>query len=133
MNRISSFARRLSVVCLSLFALALAGCGASPENVVEKFYKAVADNRAEDAIAHFSLKDVKENDMTAAKGKLIMVVGEQYSRIQSKGGLDSIKTSLVQQEGDRASVKVELKFKDGSSTEETMKLIKEDGWKIFLR
>jgi hypothetical protein len=133
MNRVSSFVRRLSVVWLSLFALVLAGCGSSPEGTVEKFYKAIADNRVEDAVAHFSIKDVKENDMTAVKGKLMMIVGEQYSKIQSKGGLDSIKTSLVQQEGDKAVVKAELKFKDGTSKEETVKLVKDGDWKIFLK
>jgi len=126
-------AHRLSVFCLLLFILTFAGCGSSPESVVEKFFKAAAANRVDDAIECFSLKDVKQNDLTMIKGKLQMIVGEQYSTIQEKGGLSSVKATLMEKSGDTAKVKAVVKFKNGQTDEEIFDLIKDKGWKIVVK
>jgi len=131
--------RKWCVFLGALLAVALlTACGSpaleTPESVVRSYIKAVAENRAEDAIKYYSLKDIKESDLTAAKGKLMMIVGKQYSEIQRKGGLDSVSTSLVSEKDNIATVKLELKFKNGKTESNTMKLAKEDGkWKIRLK
>ncbi|MDR3214544.1 MAG: DUF4878 domain-containing protein [Azoarcus sp.] len=133
MSGFDSAVRKLFALWMSLFALALAGCSSSPDDVVKDFYKAVADNRVDEAITYFSLKDVKENDLTTMKGKLQMVVGAYYSRIQENGGLDSITTTIIEQNGDTVRVKAELKFKNGKTKDESNILIKDAGkWKIKL-
>ncbi|MDR1423871.1 MAG: DUF4878 domain-containing protein [Azoarcus sp.] len=135
MHYFNSVVRKLSVFWMSLFVLVLAACSPSaPEDVVKDFYKAVADNRVDDAVAYFSLQDVKENDLTVVKGKLQMVVGERYSRIQDNGGLESITTEVVEQQDDTARVKVELKFKNGKTKNESARLVKDSGkWKMHLK
>ena len=128
-----SSARRFLVLWISLFALALAGCSSSPEDVVKDFYKAVADNRVEDAVGYFSLQGIKENDLTQAKGKFQMMVGELHSTIKARGGLDSVLATPGEQKDDSVRVEVELKFKNGTTKKESLKLAKESGkWKIRL-
>ncbi|MDR1462565.1 MAG: DUF4878 domain-containing protein [Azoarcus sp.] len=135
MHYFNSVVRGLSVFWMSLFVLVLVACSPStPEDVVKDFYKAVADNRVDDAVAYFSLKNVKENDLTTMKGKLQMVVGDTYSRIQNNGGLESITTELIEQQDDTARVKVELKFKNGKTKNESTRLVKDSGkWKLHLK
>ena len=133
-NHFGSFARALSVLWMSLFALALVACSTpTPEDVVRDFYKAVAGNRIDEAVGYFSLVDVKENDMAAAKGKLQMIAGELSSRIATNDGLDSVTTTVVEQTDETARVKVELKFKNGKTLDESHDLVKDSGkWKIEL-
>ncbi len=115
-------------------ALLLSACGPAPENVVQEYYKAVAGNRADVAVKMFSLQDVKANDMTAVQGKLMMIVGEQYSRIQGEGGLKSVTTKVVEQKDDTATIEAEVTFNNGKSQKDTIHLVKEkNGWKIQLR
>jgi hypothetical protein len=130
------FARRFFILCLSLCALTLAGCSApSPENTVEKYYKAVAANHVDEAVSCFSLSDVKESDdLTAVKGKLQMIVGDHHSKIQKKGGLDSIATRTLKQENNSAEVEATVKFKNGETKKETIRLSKDGSdWKLVLR
>lgn len=135
MNHFGSFARGLSVLWMTLFALTLAGCSTpAPEEVVKDFYKAIASNRIDEAIGYFSLTDVKENDMAAAKGKLQMIAGEFASRIANNGGLDSVTTTIVEQTDETARVKAELKLKNGQTLNESHNLVKESGkWKFKVK
>jgi uncharacterized protein YbaA (DUF1428 family) len=127
-------ARRLLALCMSFFALAVVGCSSStPEGVVQDFYKAVAANKVDDAIAYFSLRDVEKNDLTAAKGKMQMLVGEAHSQIEKRGGLESVTATMGEQKDDFARVRVELKFKNGETRGENVTLVKDDGdWKIRI-
>ena len=128
--------RRLAALLGVFFAsVLLAACSSqTPESVTESYIKAVANNRIDEAIGYFSLDDVKENDLTAAKGKLQMIAGEQYSKIQKSGGLDSVSTSLTDNKDNISSVKVVMKFKNGKTREETFRLVQESGkWKISLQ
>lgn len=123
---------RFLMVCL--LGAFLVACGSSPEGTVNDYFKAVADNRVEDAVAFFSIKDVKENDLTMVKGKLQMIVGEQYASIQKAGGLQTVDTKSVTIEGETAKVEVELTYGNGKKKTERFTLQKEDGgWKILLK
>jgi hypothetical protein len=128
--------RQLLALWASLFAFALlAACSPQPpEDVVKDFMKAVAANKVDDATRYFALADVKENDMTTAKGKIQMMAGQQYAEMQKNDGLDSISATTVKIEGDRASVTVELKFKNGKTRKDRFNLAQESGkWKIVLK
>ncbi|MCL2345606.1 MAG: DUF4878 domain-containing protein [Desulfobulbus sp.] len=132
----SIHARKLLALWGMLFAFAiLAACSSqTPESVAKNYIDAVAANRTEEAIGYYSLKDVKENDLTAVKGKLQMIVGQQYSSIQEHGGLDSVVTTLAKQDGNTARVDMELKFKNGKTKKDRLNLIQESGaWKIVLK
>jgi len=127
--------RRLAVFLGVFFAsVLLAACSSqTPESVTESYIKAVANNRIDEAIGYFALDDVKENDLTAVKGKLQMIAGEQYSKIQESGGLDSVSSSLIDNKGNSAHVKVEMKYKNGKTDDTTFNLIQKSGkWKIIL-
>jgi len=128
--------RRLVALAGALCAcLLLAACSSSPtpETVVRDFINAAANNRVEEAIGYFSLEGVKGNDLTAAKGKLMMVVGDFYSRIEGNGGLDSVSTSLAENKDNTARVEAVMKFKNGQTKKERFDLIQESGqWKIHL-
>jgi hypothetical protein len=117
-----------------MLALMLCACGQSPESTVQDYFDAVAANRVEDAVNFYSLKDVKENDLTMVKGKLQMIVGEQYSRIEGNGGLASVKAKLVEQKDNEATVEVEISYKNGETSTEQIPLLKESGrWKLYLK
>jgi hypothetical protein len=114
-----------------MLALMLCACGQSPEGTVKDYFDAVAENRVEDAVNFYSLKNVKENNLTAAKGKLQMAVGAQHARIENNGGLASVKTKLVEQKDDEAKVEVEISYKNGQTKTDRIQLVKESGrWKL---
>ncbi|MDR1275958.1 MAG: DUF4878 domain-containing protein [Candidatus Accumulibacter sp.] len=116
--------------------LALSACSSSqsPEGTVESYFKAVDANRVEDAVKLFSLKNVKESDLTMAKGKLQMIVGEQYAKTKAAGGLESVKTKLVEQKENTAVVEAEILYKNGKTRKEKLTLTKESGgWKLLLK
>ena len=119
------------------FTLIAACSSQTPESVANDFIKAAASNRVDEAVGYFSLENVKENDLTAAKGKLLMIVGQLYSSIQSEGGLDSVSSTLVDNNGkndNTARVNVEMKFKNGKTKTEHFILAKESGkWKIKIK
>jgi hypothetical protein len=114
-----------------MLVLMLCACSQSPESTVEAYFDAVADNRVEEAIDFYSLKDVKESNLTTAKGKLQMIVGEQHARIEKNGGLASVKAKLVEQKDDEATVEVEISYKNGQTKTDRIRLVKESGrWKL---
>jgi hypothetical protein len=56
-----------------------------------------------------------------------------YAQAQRRGGLKTIRTSLIEQEGNRAVVKVELIYGNGSTMEGNVRLVRESGkWKWHL-
>ncbi|WP_037587155.1 DUF4878 domain-containing protein [Stenoxybacter acetivorans] len=129
------FSSWMLAVLLALTALSLSACAADkkPEAVVEQFYRAAFDDKTDEAINYVALGDVKENDMTATKGKIQMMVGGMSSKAKEWGGLQSIKTTVLEQEETYAKVETELTFKNDEIREHVEKLVKEDGkWKIIL-
>jgi hypothetical protein len=132
LSRSVSIVRKLFVLGMS--ALLMTACSApAPEDIVKDFYEAMADNRIEDAVNCFSLKDVKGSDLTAVKGKVTMLAADFQSTIKKRGGLDSITTTLVKKEGETAQVDVGIKYKDGKTEKQSMKLENSSGkWKIVM-
>lgn len=126
--------RRFALLLGAVFTVALlSACSQSPESVAKSYIQTVADNRVEEAVGYFSLADVKENDLTMVKGKCQMIVGEQYSIMQSKGGLDSVTTTLDDQKDNTAHVTIEMKYKNGETKKDSLTLVKDSGkWKIKL-
>ncbi|MDR2129237.1 MAG: DUF4878 domain-containing protein [Burkholderiaceae bacterium] len=126
------FAIRFFMACL-LGAL-VAACGTSsssspPESTVKDFYKAIADNRIDNAMALVLIEDVKDNELTAAQQ---IMLGMLFSEIEKDGGLKSIDTKVITQEGDVAVVEVTLTFGNGEKWNAGKSvLVKKDGhWKI---
>ncbi|MDR2129240.1 MAG: DUF4878 domain-containing protein [Burkholderiaceae bacterium] len=134
MSRHRVFSIRFFMACL-LGAL-LAACGASsPESTVKDFYKAIADNRTDDAMALILIEDVKQSNLTAAKGKLQMMFGMLAAEIEKGGGLKSIETKIISQEGDVAVVEATLVLgNDKQEKAGKTNLVKKDGrWMIQLK
>jgi|GEM_PF-3113828 len=108
---------------------------APPEIIVENFIKAIDANRVDDAFSYFrSPGDAQWIERT-------------YVMLQKRGGLDSVSTrkaelgrgrlseamrQLLTKEGDDfAAVHAVMKFKNGSSREKLLYLVKEsDEWQI---
>jgi hypothetical protein len=132
-SRRIAFFFRLFITCL-LGSLLIACGKSSPEGTVKDYLDAVANNRVEEAVAFYTLKNVKENDLTMAKGKLQMIIGEQYSKIQTAGGLQSVETKIIRQENDKATVEAHIVYSDSKEDTARFNLVKEDGgWKIQMK
>lgn len=129
--------RLFSVFFMTVFAFALTACsGGKPESTVETFYEAAAQGDVDKAIAQISFSGVPAAQMTAAKGKMQMIVGEMQARIQANDGLDEVEIleSKVGEDGKTATVRAKVIFKNGKDKTESHRLIKEDGdWKLQLK
>ncbi|MBB3226139.1 hypothetical protein FHW69_000729 [Luteibacter sp. Sphag1AF] len=120
---------------LSLTTL-LVACGAGkPESAAKDFYGYVADGKTDKAVDMFSYGDLKDTEMTTARGKVTVIVGQMQATISGAKGLDSVNIDNVQKpDDDTANVTSTLKFGDGSQKKDTLHLVREDGhWKIKLR
>ena len=124
--------------CLAMgMAVTLSACfgSASPFSVVEDFYAAVAKGKTEEATGHLALEQVSANEMQMVQAKVKMLVTQGQSMTEANGGLDGI-TLLkeeISEDGESARVRVEVKFNNGKSKEESFRLLKQDGdWKIRL-
>lgn len=126
---------------IALFAMTLlAACGKkSPEDVarafVEKSYAGDAD--AVIAMLHVSEKAVaKPGEKELMTGKLRAMVAEHKAEAEERGGVDKITTEGAEAhpgDGKRASVKVTVHFKQGTSTQERVHLVETDkGWRVQL-
>ena len=133
MKTINAFPRYLAVFFALVCTLILAGCSSSPEEVVQKYYRAVVANRVDEAVSYYSLKEFPHQDLTHARQKLGGLVTQQNRLIQQNGGFDSIQTSIVKQDENTALVKVVMKFKNGRSHEGQIRLVQDGGWKISPR
>ncbi|MDR2129238.1 MAG: DUF4878 domain-containing protein [Burkholderiaceae bacterium] len=128
------FALRFFMACL--LGVLLVACGTStspsPESVVKDFYKAIADNRTEDAMALVLIEEVEESELTAAKGIQQMMFDILSSEIEKSGGLKSVETKRMSQEGDTAVIDVTLTYGNGKQWKAGMRiLVKKNGrWVI---
>lgn len=124
--------------CLAMgLALGLTACfgGGSPFSVVKDFYAAVLQGDADKAITFLALKQVSANEMQLVKPKVQMIVAQGKSKTDANGGLDAIELlqENISEDGEQAKVEVKVLFKNGKSSNESFKLVKEDGaWKIRL-
>lgn len=129
--------RVLPFLFLACLALGLSACSsAKPETTVEAFYRAAAKGDVERATEQVSFADVPANQMVQAKGKVQMIVGEMQSRVEANDGLEAVEvleTEIDEAEG-TARVRTRVVFGNGKDTNETHRLVREDGdWKIVLR
>ena len=120
-----------------LFVLGLSACsGGKPEDTLEKFYRAAEKGDVETATKQIYLSNVKDAQLTQAKGKVQMIVGEVQGKLKANGGFDSIEAieSKIDPEGKSANLRVKLKFKNGTDKQDNARLMKDsDGWKIVIR
>jgi hypothetical protein len=125
------FLRGLTGFLLAASVLILSGCGSSsPEAAAEGFYQAIAANDVDLALSFISMDDLGENDMRAVQGKMHVAVGFASQEIAARGGVDSVTTKVVEQNGDRARVSVTITCKDGEKNTQTLAFIQKDGWKL---
>jgi len=120
--------RKFALLLGAVFmVMLLTACSRSPEGVTKAYFKAVADNRIDEAIGYYSLDRLKGGD----NKKIQTMLADQHSKMQKKGGLASISTALVGQKDAFARVSYELKFKNGETDRGAFDLAKESGqWKI---
>lgn len=124
-------AKLLFWIVIALIVFGTAACGGSgPSAAVKGFYKAVENEDFEKAIEYFSNNTINSYGLN----KLQQVLVYQVQELQNYGGIKSIEIideTVVQ---DTALVKVRIAMKDGSTIEDSVNLIKEDGdWKIHPR
>lgn len=121
------------LLLLALFAL-LVGCGAGkPEKFAQRFYQTVAEGKVDRAVDMFSFEGVREAEMTTARGKVTMAVGEMQARITRGGGLDSVEVVSVTENPEGVRVHSRLKLKNGGSLDDYLQLAREGReWKIRL-
>ncbi|MBR6002550.1 MAG: DUF4878 domain-containing protein [Bacteroidales bacterium] len=121
--------RIISIVLIAASALFFMSCKASngPETLVKKAMAAIEKGDYEAYAATFN---VDENTQKMIAG---LMEEKASQELEKKGGLKSYDIIDTQIDGEKATVKVKVLYKDGSDEEQTMKLIKvEDGWKQEL-
>ncbi|VFR49500.1 hypothetical protein ANT2_2568 [plant metagenome] len=126
-----------SFFMLAAFSALLSACsGGSPESVVETFYKAAAKGDTDTAVKQISFAKMDAGQTNQAKGKVQMMVGEMQRRADANGGLDKVEVleSKIEENGESARVRVKLVFKNGKTSDESGRLLKDDGdWKMALK
>lgn len=117
--------KKLFAVCATVVLL-LAGCSPSPKGVVEAYYQNLDQGKITEAGKLLSSR------VTAMAGEEKMRAGLQSDaeRMQKKGGIASI-TVEGEAKGELGTFQAHIKYKDGSETDNEVKVTKEDGgWKI---
>ena len=109
-----------------LLCLSIIGCSSSnsPSGVVKDFMKYTADGKANEAVAL-----VSDQGQAIVTAFFPMMTAE----IKKKGGIKSIDIIKEEISGDTAAVTHVVKYGDGSTDEDSSKLIKQDGkWKMHV-
>jgi len=122
--------KKLILVIMLVFVLAVSvGCSAGPGTVVEKFFKALEGGEIDEAIGYLSSRAVQ----TLGADKWRSALAEMSRQIEAEGGMGEVKVLNEIENGDIATVEVELTDNNGNSDTETFNLVKEDGdWKIDI-
>jgi len=125
---------RWITLCYLLATIALlSACSAKPESTIQAFYKAVAAGNVDKAIEQVSFAGVEAKEMTSAKGKLQMIIGEMKKQIDANNGLKQAEIINSSVDGDKASVQVKIIFNNGKDTTGPHDLVCENGkWKIVV-
>lgn len=117
-------------LAIALSAILAASCSSSngPEAVAKKAISALQKGDYEGYAETFNLDTDSDRHMIAA-----MVEEKVAPEIAGKGGIKSYKITESTIDGDNATVKVHIVFKDGTEDDETMTLSKVgDEWKQDL-
>lgn len=119
--------RLIASMLVGVVALSLAGCGKSPESVVETFYRDIEKGDITEA------KSMLSSQIVAMLGdqKLTASMAKETEQISKCGGIKSI-TPTLETKGELVFGSVTIEFKGECKPKiEKVKLMKEDGkWKI---
>ena len=121
----------LAALTLIAALLAASACS-SPTNGPEKVAKqAIEAIQKADYDAYAATFDMSESDQKILAG---MIEEKASKQIQDKGGIKDYKILESSIDGDKATVRVQLNYKDGSQDTQTLNFVKkEDGqWKQKL-
>ena len=135
MKSFIAFSRHLTALLLLFLPLILHGAPShdSPEHVVQKLYRAVAENNADAYMSCFSFKGFDQNDKKIMQLQLKEVLSITHEKLKEDGGLQSVKTGILERKGNTARVEAVVTSGSGQSGTETLTLIwEEGGWKIDL-
>ena len=122
--------RKFLTIMTAFFAFTLLAACSPQKSAAEDYIKAVANNRVEEAIGYFALKN--ENDSTAVKKKLMVHIDRLHTIIQENGGLNSLSTTIEENETFGIThVSAEMKYKNGTTRTIQLALVNSQGeWKI---
>jgi len=109
-------------------ALLLSACSKGPESVATKFTTAGSKGHVAEAT------ELLDPQMKATFGaKLPMAIAAAERKANARGGLKSVESEKLSQDGDYATVSVISYYNDGSSTRENARLRRVDGkWYISM-
>lgn len=132
--------RLAKLVFIALCAVFLAACGSNePKDVALSFEKAMIDGDVKKVMSQLYLvkkgdTPLTDADKQAIEGKLMMMTGEVKNKTQARGGFDKVEFVEETVGENEAQVKVRLHFKDGSTSDDKVYLIKNDGkWQVNLK
>jgi hypothetical protein len=111
-------------VCV-IFALACAG--SSPVSAVKSFYKAIGEGDTDDALGLLSERTIA----TIGKDKLRAGLQNATRKALDKGGIKEVQITDEQIADEIANVTVAVKYGNGTTETEKVKLVKEGaGWRL---
>ncbi len=126
--------RKISLWPVIVLAAAgtLGGCASkdqkTPSGVIKTAYRAANEGRYEDVEQYLSSGLQKKVDLLVFFGGSLE---EKLDKETKKGTIKKIKIKKEEIEGERATVRFEIRFEDGSTKDAEKKLVREDGvWKI---
>jgi hypothetical protein len=118
---------------LTLLLACGSGSSVSPSSTVKEFTTKVEKGDFDGAIGCIALEG-KTLDKEA-KGKLTLLLGMAKGELEKKKGVKNMEviSETIDQDGKTATVKIKFTFGDGSTSDETNKLVLEDGkWKMSM-
>ncbi len=117
-----------SILLTVPLALALAGCGSSPETAATRFVEAADNGHTSEALDHIdpAIKQV-------GGPKLVAAMGKAGASAKAKGGLKKVAVVDAKQEGDYATLVVEENFNNGTASKSNFKMRKFEGkWYVTM-
>ena len=122
--------RKYFIFAALLFLIGVIGCGSAsgPADVAKDFMMKIADND-KSAIDHLSPQLIQ----ALWKEKLEKGIEKESESIKKKGGIKSIEVEEETIEEKTARLKLKITYVDGSSKNDNVNLLLEDGkWKIGM-
>ena len=117
----------VAVLLVVTFAFVNCGGASGPKDIVIESFQMMEDND------QAGLKDLLSSQVKTMvdSEKLEEGMTKQHETIKEKGGIDNIEFLSEDIQEDVANFKVKLTYGDGSTKEEKVKLVKEEGdWKL---
>ncbi|MCL2160808.1 MAG: hypothetical protein FWH56_02810 [Betaproteobacteria bacterium] len=122
--------RKFLTIMGIFFAFTLLTACSPQKSAAEDYINAIANNRIEEAIGYFALKN--ENNSMTEKKKLMVHIDRLHAIIHDNGGLNSLSTTIEENKTfGMTHVNAEMKYKNGTTRTIQLALLKEQGgWKI---